>query len=240
MKFLKKLTALLTAFVMTVAGFSVCSAADSEIDYMYLNIGDTITYTFPDYSRVNLMFDAEYSGDLTIGYKYTSVCFCGILSTATSDGKAKIIRPDSIKSTKGDGMILETEVGSGFLITNEEDGLCECEIKYKVVPGTYLIMLSNESKYEYKNRGGNITVSLSLKRNNASLKSIYATLNKGDTLQLGVLLSDGTEGKVKWSSSKKSVATVNSKGKITAKSKGKTVITASDGNQKIRITVVVS
>lgn len=44
-----------------------------------------------------------------------------------------------------------------------------------------------------------------------------ATLIKGQTLTLKV---SGTKTKVKWSSSNKKVANVNSKGKIVAKSKG--------------------
>ena len=49
----------------------------------------------------------------------------------------------------------------------------------------------------------------------------------------------GTKKKVKWSSSKKSIATVSKKGKVRAKKAGKTVITAKVGskNLKCRITV---
>lgn len=50
----------------------------------------------------------------------------------------------------------------------------------------------------------------------------------------------GTKEKVQWSSSKKSVATVNAKGQITAKKKGKCIITAQVGDKKYncKITVV--
>lgn len=55
-----------------------------------------------------------------------------------------------------------------------------------------------------------------------------ATLKVGQTLQLKVT---GTKGKVKWKSSKKSVATVSSKGRVKAKKKGSATITAKVGKR---------
>ena len=49
----------------------------------------------------------------------------------------------------------------------------------------------------------------------------------------------GTEDKVKWSSSKKSVATVDSKGKVTARKAGKATITAKVGNKSYACKVEV-
>ena len=62
------------------------------------------------------------------------------------------------------------------------------------------------------------------------------TLTKGQTLKLKV---KGTKKKVKWSSSKKKVASVNAKGKVTAKSKGKAVITAKVGAKEYRCKITV-
>ncbi len=62
------------------------------------------------------------------------------------------------------------------------------------------------------------------------------TLKVGQTYQLKI---SGTKKKVTWKSSKKSVATVNSKGKVKAKAVGKTNITATVGGKtyKCKITV---
>ena len=68
------------------------------------------------------------------------------------------------------------------------------------------------------------------------LNKTSATLWVGETLQLKVKNSNN---KVKWSSSKKSVATVSSKGKITAKKSGKAVITARVGSKKYKCTITV-
>lgn len=62
------------------------------------------------------------------------------------------------------------------------------------------------------------------------------TLKVGQTLQLKVT---GTKGKVKWKSSKKSVATVSSKGRVKAKKKGSATITAKIGKKKYTCKVTV-
>lgn len=68
------------------------------------------------------------------------------------------------------------------------------------------------------------------------LNKTSATLWVGETLQLKV---QNSNNKVKWSSNKKSVATVSSKGKITAKKSGKAVITARVGSKKYKCTITV-
>lgn len=65
--------------------------------------------------------------------------------------------------------------------------------------------------------------------------SVY--MAKGDTLQLKV--KGYKASKVKWSSSNKKVATVDSKGLVKAKKNGKTTITAAAGKKKLKCTVIV-
>lgn len=69
------------------------------------------------------------------------------------------------------------------------------------------------------------------------LNRTYITLQKGNTFKLKVY---GTNKKVKWSSNKKSVAKVSSKGVVTAVKNGKATITAKVGNKKYKCTVNVS
>ena len=70
------------------------------------------------------------------------------------------------------------------------------------------------------------------------LKDGKLTLKKGKSRKLKAVLS-GVKGKVKWSSSKKKVVTVDKKGKIKAKKKGTAYITAKVGKHKVKIKVVV-
>lgn len=68
------------------------------------------------------------------------------------------------------------------------------------------------------------------------LSATKVTMIKGESKTLKV---SGTKAKVTWSSNKKSVATVNSKGKVTAKAKGTATITAKVGSKKLTCKVTV-
>ncbi|MGN0488210.1 MAG: Ig-like domain-containing protein [Ruminococcus sp.] len=68
------------------------------------------------------------------------------------------------------------------------------------------------------------------------LNKTKITLNKGETYQLKLNVASP---KIKWTSSKKTVATVTSKGKVTAKKKGTAKITAAVGKKKYTCTVKV-
>mgnify|MGYP003510302629 CR=1 FL=1 len=72
----------------------------------------------------------------------------------------------------------------------------------------------------------------------ATIRLNYSNLSisEGQSKTLKVI---GTKSKVKWSSSKSSVASVTSKGKVTAKKEGSTTITAKVGKKKLKCSVVV-
>ena len=76
-----------------------------------------------------------------------------------------------------------------------------------------------------------------------TLNKKSATLKVKETLKLKakVTPADAVNGKLKWTSSKKSVATVDQNGKVTAKKAGKCVITCAteDGKKKAKCTVTV-
>ena len=68
------------------------------------------------------------------------------------------------------------------------------------------------------------------------LNKSKATINIGETLQLKIT---GTNKKTTWSSSKKTVATVTSRGKVTAKKTGTTTITAKTNGKKYTCKITV-
>ena len=70
----------------------------------------------------------------------------------------------------------------------------------------------------------------------AKLNKKSISLNVGKTY---TLKASGTKGKITWTSSKKSVATVSSKGVVKAKKKGTAVITAKYGKKKLTCKVTV-
>ena len=69
-----------------------------------------------------------------------------------------------------------------------------------------------------------------------SINKKSATLKVGKSVKLKI---KGTKKKVKWSSSKKNIAVVNAKGKVTAKSPGTAKITAKTGGRKLVCKVTV-
>lgn len=74
------------------------------------------------------------------------------------------------------------------------------------------------------------------KKNKVKINKTKATLNKGKKVTLKV---SGIKSKVKWSSSKKSIATVTKKGVVTAKKSGTSTITAKVGKKKFTCKVTV-
>ena len=80
-------------------------------------------------------------------------------------------------------------------------------------------------------------ISYAAQASSIKINTTKKTLKVGKTCTLKVT---GTKKKAKWSSSKKSVATVSSKGKVTAKKKGTTIITAKIGNKKYTCKITVT
>lgn len=78
-----------------------------------------------------------------------------------------------------------------------------------------------------------VTVRSTIKLNNSSV-----TLNKGKKFTLKATVN-GSKETVKWSTSNKKVATVDRKGKVTAKGKGTCTITAACGSLKAKCRVTV-
>ena len=79
-------------------------------------------------------------------------------------------------------------------------------------------------------------IAMPISANAAKLNKKSVSLNVGKTY---TLKATGTKGKITWTSSKKSVATVSSKGVVKAKKKGTAVIIAKYGKKKLTCKVTV-
>ena len=80
------------------------------------------------------------------------------------------------------------------------------------------------------------TTSVVQAASNIKISKKKKTLRVGDKYTLKIT---GTSKKVKWKSSNKKVATVNSKGKVKAKKKGTATITAKVGGKKYKCKITV-
>lgn len=125
-----------------------------------------------------------------------------------------------------------------YLKWNETVEKFKGEISYPVNKGDYYI------RFERDGSKGNGKLSFTAtfpSTTVAKAKISYLTLEltKGSSIKLGAVVSPSGSA-VTWKSSKTSVATVSSTGKVTAKAKGTTIITAKSGTSTQKIKIIVT
>lgn len=91
--------------------------------------------------------------------------------------------------------------------------------------GTYYIKFDENKGRSFNERNRTLRIATSFSPDTQPKVEFKISLNKGDTLQLGTIVNVKDE-KITWKSSKKSVATVSSKGLVKAVKKGTTKISA--------------
>ena len=106
---------------------------------------------------------------------------------------------------------------------------------YDIKKGTYYIRLISLGE----NGKLSVTATFPSSETDSSSKisCITIPMKVGGTMQLS---TDGGDKDITWSSSKSSVATVSSSGRVTAKKSGTTVITAKSGSSTAKIQIKVS
>lgn len=118
-------------------------------------------------------------------------------------------------------------------------------LMYDVKPGTYYLQFSiyaycnvyGKGNFYVTTPGGSSSSDETSVSSSSSNATIKITMDEGDKISLGALVS-GKEKEVKWTSSKKSVAKVSSKGRVSAESEGTATLTAKSGG-KVIATVVI-
>jgi uncharacterized protein YjdB len=103
----------------------------------------------------------------------------------------------------------------------------------RIEPGTYNVKVAMTGKYT-----GSKTVSFTIKNPSLTLDKKEASIVCGSTLTLKATLKNSTSA-ISWKSSNSKIATVDSKGKITAKMAGKVTITATAAGKSAKCTVTV-
>ncbi len=223
-----------------VMAFTMCissSAADEEIKY--IDSGKKISFQMEskgDY--YNYKVELSKKGALSLKISASAELFYVMLLNENGE-----YMPDpEFEEEKGD-CVFNPFTGAVFCSWDDGTESFKSTLKWNNLPkGTYCVKLISEYGHQIK---GKTSISFSYPQEEkkeeaakAELTGFTITLKKGDTLQLGALM-DG-EGIVKWSTSKKSVASVTSKGKVTAKGKGTATITAKCGDSKIKIKIKVT
>ena len=242
MKIFRKIAAVLTAAVMAVSAFaavSVTASADSIFDSAKeIKSGFKYTSSHPktwdcaDYKLV-VSETGELCIDVTAGLEGM------ILYVFDSNGES--IACDTYNITMGSLAKISDGIEFDWNDVTEKISL---DATYKVKKGTYYIRVMDETlwgsdSHKFGNRKVTLTATFPSSSSSAA-KLNYITINmeRGDTLSLGADMT-GT-GTVTWKSSKPKVAVISETGKVTAKSRGTTVISAKCGKVTKKIKIKVS
>ncbi len=241
MKVLKRIAALFMTVIVAVGAFGVVSVS-AGADSIY-DTAKTITS--------GKQYEATGIGcGECADYKFTSTK-SGTLSLNITAGLDKIniyvydkdgntVPFDEYTMISGTG---DCSNGCFNLKWNQATEKIKINATYQIGKGTYYIRVQHNYRDFGTGSRGNRKISLTAKFpsttvTKAKISYLTLTVNKGNTVQLGALVSP-SGSKVNWTSSKSSVASVSSKGKVTAKAKGTAFITAKCGSSTQRIQIIV-
>lgn len=243
-KILKILSAIMSAVILITTLCVPVSAASIEDTAKAIDSGKKISFT-PDGGNIwggkNYDYKVVLSekGTLKLSFNTEAEKICVKVMNSNGD----LYEPSEAKSSTGrthfNSIKRYTELNWNSTMEKFSGTL-----SYKSLEkGTYYVRIWNYSTaYEVK---GKMSVSFSYpqekeadEKAEGKISYLSVTLKKGNTLQLGAVI-DG-DGTVTWSTSKKAVATVTSKGKITAKAAGTATITAKLGSSSVKIKIKVT
>lgn len=263
MKLIKKIAAIVVAAAVSVAGLAVAASADTSFakGTRTLNSGspERIPYLVETKQQTDFKLPVKTSGTVTVKFIVDSVKGA-TYGTGTnsmrfelykSDGSSfKVVSPNNW--SEGGKYIPEdflTDDGIRKSITFSEWYYNYAgSVSWNVSEGTYYLRVVKSSG------SGSITLSAIYEQGKASsgsssssssssdeLNTFQISMKKGSSITLSGLTADlkTISKKITWSTSKKSVATVSSSGKVTAKSKGTATITAKCGTKSIKIKIKV-
>ncbi len=235
-KITKVLSVLMAAVMLMTALCVPASAASIEDTAKKISSGKEYSATIRDFDDcADYKIAVSKSGILKIDFTIKAR-FTGIY-VYDSDGNALDYDDISIKSGKYSSYSNYVEVNWNKTIEK-----CVGAVTYKVKKGVYYLRFDRTYGTDGSGKLNFTATFPSSSSSSSSAKISYLSIEvpKGSKMQLAAVVSAKTNQSVSWSSSKSSVVSVNSKGKITAKAKGTAVITAKLGSStmKIRIKVV--
>ncbi len=180
---------------------------------------------------MSLYIKVDASPDITLYDENGERVAIDNVSTVTGSAKLEHSNLDIYADSKR----VEVEPSDAF-------GYYEGTISYKVKKGTYYIEykeLGNKKfNSDYNIASLDMKVDAPQKKVTPKISYFNLSLPVGESIQAGAVLSGGS-GTVTWKSIKPSIASVTSKGKITANKRGATTITAKCGTSTIKLKITV-
>lgn len=241
MKKITKILSVLLAAVMLMSAICVTSSAASiEDTAKAIDSGSKVSFK-PTGEWKD--FKVKLSEKGTLKLNITTKSNLTLVKVLDSDGNV-------VKLT-------ESDVTTGSCYYSSYNGRAELKwnsalekfsgkLSYKSLSkGTYYVRIGNYSNwYSLYPVNGKMSVSFNYPQATSeddeagTISALCVTLKKGEALQLGAVIEgDGTP---EWTSSKKSVATVDSDGKVTAKDAGTAEIQAKLGKSSVKIKIKVT
>lgn len=236
MKNIKKLLAIILFAAITLTAMSVTSFADLYDEAVAIDSGETVNGKSGKGVSLTYEIIAKTSGTLTV--QWTTAMSYSNLYVYDEDGAYLPVETLNIKA----GSLNKGGEGQDYINGewNEASQRFSATATYKVNKGIYYILIKGTTSIWYDGDGSvKLTATYPTESKEVKISYLGLTMKKGDTLQLSAILSGGKDT-VTWTSSKKTVASVTSSGKVTAKKKGSTIITAKCGDSVMKIKIKVT
>lgn len=235
MKHIKKILAVAMVMVMALTALTFSASSESIADTAKkISSGSKVSDTI--YKEESLVYEVNVSQKGILKINFTAKC--EYMYVYVYDKNGNKVDESDVKYISGNSWSIY-DIGEDYIDFewNEKVEKIEANLQYTVEKGVYYIEFY---------RGGSSDGSGKLdftatfpSSSTASKGKVYylrITMDKGDTLGIGAVVSSGTD--VTWTTSNANVATVKN-GKITAKAKGSTIITAKCGTSSQKIKIIV-
>ncbi len=237
MKQIKKFLSVLMACVIVFSAMVFPASAASIYDTAKkLNSGETATAVLGYEGAADYKITVAESGTLKINF--TAGLDYAYLYVLDADGN-QVSRSDINVSS---GREYLSKPDKHHFVWNSQTETIKATVEYQVKKGTYYIRLQHSGVGWSSNGNRKVSLTATFPSSSTStvgkISCLQITVPRGTTLKLAAVISGS--GTAKWTSSKPSVATVSSKGLITAKSKGFTYITCTLGSSKVKVRIKVT
>lgn len=233
---LRKIATVITTAAIAVSALVVpanFASADSIYDTATsISSGKAVSKTLSNYMSASYKIKVSKDGELKL--KITSHMQYLYVSVYDSNGNSV---DKSSKSISSGECYFSRYYTTDYCKWNDIVEKFEGTVSYPVSKGDYYICFE---RYSTEGNGKlSFTATFPSTATTAKISYLTLELSKGSSIKLGAIVTPSGSA-VKWTSSKTSVATVSSTGKVTAKAKGTTIITAKSGTSTKSIKIIVT